>query len=523
MNRYKQVAVICSIDVPEGIGGKSPGCVMPYWTARVNLRTMKPKNLKITFLIPPVFRNDVKPAERSAGCTRIVYPFPNLYELTVAALFEREGYVVRLRDFVYDEEKPSDMELFLMEDDSDVYCIWGVNLSIPDDAETIRMIDRIRPAARVMLFGPSGTYFPDKLLLNDKVVIVRGEPEQTAAEWLGNLMYGRDTENVAGTTLLVDGKKRVNPSRPVTRNFDDLPFPARHLLGDRQYHNPKLKTGPYTTMLTSRNCPYHCIYCVPSSLTFARELDYRKDHGVKPPISYRSAESVEAELKLLHEQGYKAICFVDDNFIWNEKRTAELCAPLKKYGFVWGCQARVDAITEPIAKMLGESGCRYVDLGMESFNEDVLRYIKKGITQDQIYNAIHLLQKYKVPVKLNFLIGTSPLETKETIKDTLRRAKKLGVDQVMFNIVSPFPGTELYQLAKDNGWIESGEYRPTDVQRESILNYPHLSAREMEKLLFRSNLSFFLRPSFIWKHIRRFRSWNEFVSAAKALKVKLFG
>lgn len=479
--------------------------------------------MKITFLIPPTWSEGVKPAERSAGCTRIVYPFPNLYELTVAAVFESMGHKVALRDFVYDNEDTASVERFLEQDDSDVYCLWGVNLSIPDDVRTIGLIRRYRGDRWVILFGPSGTYFPDKLLSDSRTVIVRGEPEETAREWLTRLEEGGDLTDVDGTTLLVEGEIRVNKSRAVTRDFDALPFPARHLLGGRKYHNPKLKTGPYTTMLTSRNCPFRCIYCVPSSLTFARELDYKRTHAAKPPISYRSAESVRKELKMLYDEGYRAIGFVDDNFIWNEERTRELCAPLKEYGFVWGCQARVDAITEPIAKILGESGCGYVDLGVESFNDDVLKYIRKGITQAQIYDAIRLLQKYNVPVKLNVLIGTSPLETKETIKDTLRRAKKLQVDQVMFNIVSPFPGTELYALAKENGWIESGEYRPTDVQRESILSYPHLSAREMETLLFRSNLSFFLRPSFVWHHMRKFRSWSEFSSAVKALKIKLFG
>lgn len=214
---------------------------------------------------------------------------------------------------------------------------------------------------------------------------------------------------------------------------------------------------------------------------------------------------------------------MDDNFIWNEKRTAQICEVLKKYGFVWGCQARVDAITEPIARMLGESGCQYVDLGVESFNDDILKFIKKGITQAQIYQAIELLKKYHVPVKLNILIGTSPLETKATIRDTLKRAKALKVDQVMFNIVSPFPGTEFYDMARKNGWIVTGDYLPTDVQRNSILSYPHLSAEEMEKLLFRNNLSYFLSPHFVISQIRRFKSWKEFTYALKALKIKLFG
>jgi radical SAM superfamily enzyme YgiQ (UPF0313 family) len=306
-------------------------------------------------------------------------------------------------------------------------------------------------------------------------------------------------------------------------DLDSRPFPARHLLGNQVYHNPKLKTGPYTTMFTSRNCPFHCLYCVPSSLTFAREIEYKSNNGGhKPPIGFRSVESVEKEISMLASQGYKAIGFMDDNFIWNEDRTRGICNILKRYGIVWGCQARVDAITEPIAKMLSESGCRYVDLGVESFNKEILEYVGKGITPDDIYRSIGLLKKYDVPVKLNILIGCSPLETKETVRHTLKEVKRLNVDQVMFNIVSPFPGTKYYTICKENGWIDGDDYRPTDVQRESILNLPNLSAKEMEKLLFRNNLSYFLSAQFIFKQIRRFSSWSEFIASAKALKIKLF-
>lgn len=214
---------------------------------------------------------------------------------------------------------------------------------------------------------------------------------------------------------------------------------------------------------------------------------------------------------------------MDDNFIINKKRLQPIGETLKKHGIIWGCQARADAINEEIAAMLQEYNCRYVDLGVESFNNQILAYIRKDITEEQIYTAIHLLKKHKVPVKLNILIGTSPLETEDTIKETLRKARDLQVDQVMFNIVSPFPATEFYELAKKNGWIEGGDYVPTDVQRHSILNYPNLSAEQMERLLFRNNLKFFLSPSFIWRNIRKFSSFRDFRIALQAVKVKLFG
>lgn len=482
--------------------------------------------MKVTFVIPPCFTPGLAPAERSAGCTRIVYPFPNIYELTAAAVLEAEGYDVALADFVYEARTEAQFSAWAEADHSDVYALWGVNLSIPDDCRAISILHQAHPGARFIMMGPAGTYFPDKLLLPTapaEVIIVRGEPEATLTQLMAALRDGADYTALRGITFLQDGKARRNPPQPLIKDADSLPFPARHLLAPRQYHNPKLKTGPYTTMLTSRNCPFHCIFCVPSSLTFARELDYRHDHGRKPPIGFRSVQSVERELDMLAAQGYKAIGFVDDNFIWNEERTLALCDALRRHGMVWGCQARADAITEPIARALGQSGCRYVDLGIESFDPKALEYVHKGITVEQIYQAIDLLKKHGVPVKLNILIGTSPFETEQSINDTITKAKALDVDQVMINIVSPFPGTEFYDRALANGWIEGGEYRPTNVQRESILNYPHLTARQMERLLFRNNLRFFLSPRFVWKHLRRFRSAREFWEAAKALRHKLFG
>lgn len=479
--------------------------------------------MKLTILVPPCYDNK-QPAERSAGCTRIVYPMINIYELTLAAaLIEMGHHEVLFQDFVYEKKSIHDFKQFISSDKSDAYLIWTVNLSIESDLEAIKDIRELRPTTPIILSGPGPTYYPQKCLADENVYIVRGEPEESMLELLNHLENNEPLEHIKGISFLRNGKVIMNPPRPLIKDLDALPFPARHLLGNHTYHNPKLKIGPYTTMFTSRNCPFKCLYCVPSSLTFAREIEYKSEHpDKKPPIGFRSIESIEKEVGMLAAAGYKAIGFMDDNFIWNEDRTRRICEIMKLYNIVWGCQARVDAITEPIAKMLSESGCRYVDLGVESFNRDILKYVQKGITPEDIYNSISLLKKYNVPIKLNILIGCSPLETKETVRQTLKEAQKLDVDQVMFNIVSPFPGTKYYHICKENGWIEGNDYRPTDVQRESILNLPQLTAKEMEKLLFKNNLRYFLSPRFIFKQIRRFSSWTEFIASAKALKMKLF-
>lgn len=480
--------------------------------------------MKLTFLVPPCFDHK-QPAERSAGCTRVVYLAPNIYELQVAAYLEADSRdTVMYKDMVYHHTTPEALDHFFAADDSDIYLIWTVNLSIDTDLSAIAALRRHRPEVPVVLMGPGPTHFIDKCLVDRNVYIVRGEPEYTAKELVDALRDGKPLDGIAGLSYRnAEGEVHNNRPRPLIADLDSLPFAARHLLGDAVYHNPKLKVTPYVTMITSRNCPFQCIYCVPSSLSFAREIEFRREHGRKPAIGFRSPENVEKEVAMLADQGVRAIGFMDDNFIWNEERTRALCDILRRYNMAWGCEARVDAITEPIAKMLGESGCRYVDLGVESFDDEILKYIKKGITSADIYRAIGLLKKYGVPVKLNVLIGSSPLETRETVLHTLAEAKKLDVDQVMFNIVSPFPATEYYELCKANGWIEGDEYVPTDVQRQSILRLPNLSAREMERLLFRNNISFFLSWRFVRKQLWRFRSPREFVAALKALKIKLFG
>ncbi|MDR1115292.1 MAG: B12-binding domain-containing radical SAM protein [Tannerella sp.] len=474
----------------------------------------------ITFIVPPSLDGEL-PAERTAGCTRLVYPMPNIYELIVAAILEKE-HDVRYRDFVLEEKNEKQLMRFLVDDESDCYMLWCVNLSLETDLKTIQHIREYHPETWIVAIGPGVTYYTAKLLTDEYVIVVRGEPEMTVQELIGSISKGGNFGLIKGISFLKNGCVHHNPTRELIKNLDCLPFPARHFIEKYPFTNPKLKIHPYTTVLTSRNCPYKCIYCVPSSLTFAREIEFKKENDRKPPVSYRSVENIIEELDMLATKGYRAVTFIDDNFITTTKRLRPVCECLKKHEFSWGCQARADAITEDIAWILHDADCGFVDLGVESFNDDILLYIRKGITSRQIYEGIEWLSKYNVPVKLNILIGTSPLETKETIKDTLRKARALKVSQVMFNIVAPFPGTAFYNLARENGWIVGGDYTPTDVQHHSILNYPSLSSKEMEKMLFRNNVSFFLRPSFIFKNVGRFGSFTDFKIALKAIRRKLF-
>ena len=110
----------------------------------------------------------------------------------------------------------------------------------------------------------------------------------------------------------------------------------------------------------------------------------------------------------------------------------------------------------------------------------------------------------------------------EIIGKVARFIKELDVDQVMFSITSPFPGTEFYDLAKQNGWFANGDYHPVDVQKEAITSFPRLSKYELEREVLRANRRFFLSPRFIRKNLHRFKTYKDFKAASVALYRKLW-
>lgn len=254
--------------------------------------------MKISFLVPPSFRN-AQPAERTAGCTSVVYPMPNIYELTVAACLEQEGHQV---GYFFEFKDKTDFEHFIAADASQIYIFWSVNLAIETDLEALQIIRKYHLAANVLFLGPAPTYFTDKFLLDSHTFVVRGEPDITTVKLVQCIENQCDISTINGISFLRDGQMIHNESRELISDLDALPFPARHFIQHFPFSNPKLKQMPYTAMVTSRNCPYCCIYCVPSSLTFAREIEYKSVHHCKPPIGFRSVENVIMEIEMLASQ-----------------------------------------------------------------------------------------------------------------------------------------------------------------------------------------------------------------------------
>ncbi len=470
--------------------------------------------------IEPISQNK-KRFERIFGCSYTNYPFPNIYILIILALLEKKYQVCYNQDFLYFKEDDS-LKNFISSDKSDIYLIFSVNLSMEADIAFAKRILEMKKNKIIIFLGPAPTFFTDKFLINENIYVVRGEPDFTVPDLIDAIADKKSLKNIRGISYLKDKKAVHNKSKEIINDLGLLPFPARHLIKKDNFYNPKLGVKPFTIMLTSRGCVNRCIYCVPCALSFCRELEFKKTSELKPPVRARSAANVIEEFRLLKNSGYRSVSIIDDQFVWGKKRILEICEGIKNLKMVWGCLARADCLDEEIIRALSEAGCKYVDIGVESFVQEILNYTKKDVTVEKLIEGINLLKKYKIFVKLNILFGASPLETKDTVQKTFDKIKEIDPDQVMFDVCSPFPGTEFYDIAKKQNWIIGGDYKPIDVARSAHINYPHISSKELQTIVYRANLRFFLSPKFILKNIIRLKNPSSILEAVKASFRKLF-
>lgn len=477
--------------------------------------------MEVVFLIPPPF-NKKKVPERVFGCSYGIYPIPNIFILTLASILRNDGNLVKVLDApIKNINYPSFIEL-LKSDQSDCYVFYSVNLSKDLDIFTAQRIREFKKNVPIIFCGPAPTYFPESFVWDTDTYAIRGEPDYTLKELASYLNAPAESklEIIKGITYFKNGRRIHNPTRELITNLDEIPFPARDLIPRDLYYNPKLGIRPFTAMMTARGCPYRCKFCVSSSLTFARKLEYQKNFGIDkiPRVTFRSAQNVIAEFRSLKEQGYKAVSIIDDEFLLKKDRVEEICQGIKDLGIKWGCLARADQLLdENLVQLMHDAGCQYIDIGVESFDQEILNDINKNLKVENIKQAVAILKKYKIEPKLNILVAASPLETKVTLKKTIRQAIKLKPAVIMFNICNPFPGTEFYLLAKEKGWLVFGDYVPVDVQKESIIQYPHLKKSEIEKIVKSANLRFYFSLPFILTNFGKLLNPKDLFAAMKSL------
>lgn len=465
--------------------------------------------MKVIYAIPPKFKEKIP--ERIYGCSYTLYPIPNLAILYSAAVLEKAGHNIKIMDACADNISQEEF-IKILEDDYDYYIFHSVLLSAEVDKKAAAEIIKLKSDASIIFFGPHPTYAPKEFLLNENCVVARGEAEFIIEEIAG----GKEQSKIKGISFLENGKVKNNETAGVIGDINKIPFPARHLLEAKKYFNPKLGSKKFTNVLSSRGCAYKCYFCVPNSISWARELEWKKYNNGKPPVTLRSAENVVEEVTGLANEGYEQISFIDDQFVWKKGRVLKICEGIKNLKINFGILARADYLTdEAVVKALAEAGCRYVDIGVESFNQKILNDIHKNLNIGDVYKAINVLNKYKITPKLNIMFGSSPLESKDTIKQTIEETKRLDIGYVMFSICTPFPGTEFEKAARENRWLVEDNAYNLDPARKALVSYPALSLRELEEYVRKANREFYLRPKIIKLHLKKIGSIAELMQNIK--------
>ncbi len=365
--------------------------------------------------------------------------------------------------------------------------------SLKNDSRVAEAIKSQRPGTKIGFIGAHTAVLPTETLKASPAIdwVGRKEFDFTCKE----VCDGRELETITGLSFKKDGRIIHNPERELISNMDALPWVADVYKRDLQIE--KYFIGylqhPYVSMYTGRGCPAQCTFCLwPQTIG-----------GHKYRV--RSADNVAAEMaymKKLFPQ-VKEFFFDDDTFTANLPRAREIARKLAPLGVTWSCNSRANLDYDTI-QFFKDCGLRLFLVGYESGSDETLKRIKKGVTTDEMRRFTKACHKAGVVVHGTFILGL-PVETRETIEQTIRFAQELDVFSIQVSLAAPYPGTELYEMARQNGWFakkDKTDIVQDDGFQQSTLEYPELSKEEIYDSLERFYHRYYFRPKPIARIIR---------------------
>ena len=484
--------------------------------------------MKICFINPPFkaefgkfSRESRSPAITKSGA--LYYP---LWLIYAAAHCEKAGYDICFLDapakpmneeqsLAYIKENALDAKLF----------VFGTSTpSIKSDVTFAAAVKDLCPSAFTLLVGTHPSARPEETLGYSASVdaVAIGEYDNIVLELANAIDSGVDIEQVRGLCLNgADGCRRT-PLMPAMKELDELPFASEFI---HKYLNPRdyffaAATFPSIQIFTGRGCPFRCNFCVyPQTM-----------HG--HAFRARTAENVVAEFEYIAKNfpEVKEVVIEDDTFTANKKRVLEVCSLLVERKLNkrlrWLCNARVNLDLETM-KAMKKAGCRLIIPGIESGSQEILDNIKKGTKVEQFYSYVANAKKAGLLIHACYMVGNKG-ETKETMQATLELALKLNTDTAQFFPLIPYPGTEAYDWAYSNGYIELDyeKYCLPDGTHNTVLSLPHLSAQEMVDFCNMARKKYYLRPRYILHRLRvGLTDFSDFKRSLKAfgkLKQYLF-
>lgn len=456
--------------------------------------------MKVLLIYPPMF-NLVFPSlpetvEKDVGRR------PPLGILYIASFLKNKtSHEVKILDTQVEKMSYFDIEKKVKDFGPDIVGISTMTYMLYDVILTAKIVKGINKNIHVCLGGPHTSIYPNETLRIPEVdSIVVGDGEIAFAELVESLSEGREIKTPGVFESGRDDNLRINSLDPAyyIKDLDQLPFPARSLTPYKKYFSAVSRRSIVTSIVTSRGCPYKCIFC---------QLPFNK-------LRMRSAKNVVDEMEKCCLMGINEIDIYDDTFNFSEQRVIAICDEIikRKLKIGWSFRGRVDKVSKRMLERAKLAGCERIHYGVEAGSQKTLDILKKVITLEQIKTAFRLTKDVGISTLAYFMVG-SPGEAREDIMNTIRFAEQLEPDLVTFSITTPWPGTEMYRMGLEQGVIKRDYWKEFVLNPKEIFIPPfweeNLKFKELVKIRNFALKKFYLRPKFIIKSLSRLTSFGE--------------
>ncbi len=443
------------------------------------------KKPKITLVSPPNIEF------RDAGKAHLVEPLGLAY---IAAILEKNGYSVNIIDAdTLEYSIPKTIQEILISE-PDIVGFSCQTLLFPTALKIAAEIKKNKQLITVF-GGIHSTSFPDIVKEPAVDFSIVGEGEYAFLGIVECTQGKKQLKEVHGLCYYKNGKITCNPSERIT-DLDKLPFPARHLLPMKKYGYafpvPYDKKRSYASLNFSRGCCYNCIFCN-SPRQWTRK------------VVHRSAENIIAELKeLVNKYGVNTFYVRDEIFTLNKKNVIKICQGIlrEKLELNWFCYARADHVDEGMLRMMKKAGCKLIKMGVETGDPEIMKLIKKGETLETIEKAFKLADEVGLYTHASFMIG-HPWDSFKTVKRTISFAKKLNPDTLGLPIMTPFPGTEVWDIAKEEKLLLTEDFSKFNVMGSCVMKTKYLNPKQLIKLQKIGLREFYFRGGYIYKALKR--------------------
>lgn len=453
--------------------------------------------MRVFLLNPPYGRDFCRSARWAARSRGRVQRHPD-WLLIAAAVLERAGHAVTVLDGAARNLNPKEVETSIHQFQPDLLVLHTTTPSIENDlAYGLAGKD---VGATVVAVGPHVTAVPEDTLRRGPALdaVAIGEYDDT----LLDIAAGKNLSLVRGLVIRTGNGFQFTGSRPPV-DVSGLPFPAWHHVQPEWYPDPG-KRFPFLTLISGRGCPHACTFCRDTPLMYGRSLRLR--HPVQV------VDEMEHDRRLYPQ--IREIMFETDTFTASPAHVQGICEEILRRGLdrvpIWSCNARVDLELD-LLPLMKRAGCRMLMVGFEFGSQKSLNRVKKGITLDQSRRFAETANRLGFTIHGCFMIG-APGETLTSAKETIAFACSLPLDTIQISGLTPYPGTELYEWARQEGFLVPRNWKEwvgPDFEQVTLLSFPQLSKQAIDGLIDRGLKKFYFRPSQVWRMISSIRSFDD--------------